>query len=170
MLAKEDLSRLLRYTVWANHRAMRVAATLTVDDFKRDLGGSHGGVRGTLAHMLWTELVWLERLKGLPTPPRTDESEFADIVALRDRWSVLEQHREAWLDALPDTAVTGPVRYKTTEGIACENPLWQLVQHMANHSTYHRGQLTSFYRQLGARPVSTDMIAWDREEAAKAKV
>jgi uncharacterized damage-inducible protein DinB len=170
MLAKEDVSRLLRYTVWANHRAMRVAATLAVDDFKRDLGGSHGGVRGTLAHMLWTELVWLERLKGLPTPPRTDESEFADIVALRDRWAVLEQHRQAWFEALPAASVADTVHYKTTEGVASSNPLWQILQHMANHSTYHRGQLTSFYRQLGARPVSTDMIAWDREEAAKARL
>jgi uncharacterized damage-inducible protein DinB len=169
MLAKEDLSRLLRYTVWANHRAMRVAATLGVDDFKRDLGGSHGGVRGTLAHMMWTELVWLERLKGLPTPPRTDESEFSDIVALRDRWTVLEQHRQAWFEAVLDSAVADTIRYKTTEGVPYETPLWQLVQHMANHSTYHRGQLTSFYRQLGARPVSTDMITWDREEAAKAR-
>ena len=38
MTHKEDLRRLLDYTVWANHRVMRVAATLTLDDFKRDLG------------------------------------------------------------------------------------------------------------------------------------
>ena len=50
MLTKEDLGRLLEYTVWANHRVMRVAATLAPDDFKRDLGSSHGGVRGTLTH------------------------------------------------------------------------------------------------------------------------
>jgi uncharacterized damage-inducible protein DinB len=169
MLGKDDLARLLRYTVWANHRVMRVAATLSVDDFKRDLGSSHGGVRGTLAHMMWAELIWLERLKGLPNPRRIDESEFADIVVLRDRWTVVEEHRQAWFDALPETAPGDPIHYKTTEGTAFENPLWQIVQHMTNHSTYHRGQLTSFYRTLGAKPVSTDMIAWDREEAAKAR-
>jgi uncharacterized damage-inducible protein DinB len=169
MLGKDDLARLLRYTVWANHRVMRVAATLTVEDFKRDLGSSHGGVRGTLAHKMWAELIWLERLKGLPNPRRIDESEFADIVALRDRWTVVEEHRQAWFGALPDTAVAEAIRYKTTEGTAFENPLWQIVQHMTNHSTYHRGQLTTFYRTLGAKPVSTDMIALDREEAAKAR-
>jgi uncharacterized damage-inducible protein DinB len=162
MLDKDGLSRLLRYTVWANHRAMRAAATLGVDDFKRDLGASHGGVRGTLTHMMWAELVWLERWKGLPTPPRLDESEFADVVALRDRWTVLEQHRQAWLEALGADGPAAPVRYKTTEGVAYENPLWQLVQHVANHATHHRGQLITFYRQLGARPVNTDMITWDR--------
>ena len=64
MLAKDDLSRLLRYTVWANHRIMRSTATLAVEDFTRDLGGSHGGVRGTLAHMMWAELRLARALEG----------------------------------------------------------------------------------------------------------
>ncbi len=168
MLDKDDLSRLLRYTVWANHRVMRVAATLSVEDFKRDLGGSHGGVRGTLAHSMWAELVWLERWKGSPTPPRIDESEFPDVVALRDRWTIVEEHRQAWFDGLGADAPSSIIRYKTTEGVAFENPLWQLVQHLGNHSTYHRGQVTSFLRQLGARTVATDMVVWDRDEAARA--
>jgi uncharacterized damage-inducible protein DinB len=168
MLAKDDLSRLLRYTVWANHRIMRAAATLAAADFKRDLGGSHGGIRGTLAHTLWAELVWLERWKGLPNPPRIDEADFADIVALRDRWTVIEEHREAWFAGLGADAPVSTIRYQTNEGVPCENPLWQLVQHAANHSTYHRGQLTIFLRQLGGRTVSTDMIVWDRDEQARA--
>lgn len=169
MLDKDNLSRLLRYTVWANHRIMRVAATLSVDDFKRDLGGSHGGVRGTLGHMLWAELLWLERWKGLPNPARIDESAFADIVALRDRWTVIEEHRQAWFDPLAPEGVAAIVHYKTTDGVAWDHPLWQLVQHVANHSTYHRGQVLVFLRQLGARVMSTDMILWDREEAARAQ-
>jgi uncharacterized damage-inducible protein DinB len=168
MLAKDDLSRLLRYTVWANHRIMRAAATLSAADFKRDLGGSHGGIRGTLAHTMWAELVWVERWKGLPNPPRIDESEFADIVALRDRWTVIEEHRDAWFGGLGDDAPASTIRYKTTDGVPFENPLGQLVQHAANHSTYHRGQLTIFLRQLGARLVATDMIVWDRDEQSRA--
>jgi uncharacterized damage-inducible protein DinB len=168
MLAKDDLSRLMRYTVWANHRIMRAAATLAAADFSRDLGGSHGGIRGTLAHILWSELVWLERWKGLPNPPRIDEAEFADIVALRDRWTVIEEHRDAWFTSLGDDGPASIIRYQTTDGVPFETPLWQLVQHQANHSTYHRGQLTIFLRQLGARLVSTDMLIWDRDEHARA--
>jgi uncharacterized damage-inducible protein DinB len=168
MVAKDDISRLLRYTVWANHRIMRSAVTLPVEDFKRDLGGSHGGVRGTLAHTMWAELVWLERWKGVPTPPRIDESQFGNVVELRDRWTVIEEHRQAWFEGLADDAAAGIIRYRTTEGVPYENPLWPLVQHLANHSTYHRGQVMRFLRHLGARPVATDMIVWDREEQARA--
>ena len=56
--------------MWANHRLMRAAATLSVDDFKRDvLHASHGGVRGTLVHVMAAEWLWLERWKGV-SPPR----------------------------------------------------------------------------------------------------
>jgi uncharacterized damage-inducible protein DinB len=165
MLDREDLGRLLDYTVWANHRAMRAAATLSLDDFRRDLRSSHGGVRGTLTHMLWAELLWLERWKGLPNPPKMDESEFADIVAMRDRWTALEEHRSAWFEALTDIQAGATIAYRNTEGQPYEAPLWQLVQHAVNHATYHRGQLTTFYRQLGARPVSSDLLSWDRERA-----
>jgi uncharacterized damage-inducible protein DinB len=168
MLAKEDLFRLMRYTVWANHRIMRAAATISSEDFKRDLGGSHGGIRGTLTHTLWAELLWLERWKRLPNPPRIDEGEFADIVALRDRWTVIEEHRDAWFAGLGPDEPAAVIQFTTTDGVACERPLWQLVQHTANHSTYHRGQLTIFLRQIGARTVNTDLLLWDLDEQARA--
>jgi uncharacterized damage-inducible protein DinB len=167
MLSKDDLERLLDYTVWANHRALRVAATVSVDDFKRDLQASHGGLRGTLTHMLFTESMWLDRWKGVPAGPMIDESEFADLVQLRDRWTIVDVHRKAWFAPLRPEAVGEIVRYTNTKGVAFEAPLWQLVQHTVNHSTYHRGQAMILARQLGARAVATDLVLYDRERALR---
>ena len=88
------------------------------------------------------------------------------MIALRDRWTVIEGHRRAWLDALPPGGPAAMIRYKTMAGVAYTQPLWQLVQHVANHSTYHRGQVTSLLRQVGGRTVQTDMVTWDRERDA----
>jgi len=167
MLQKGDLGRLLDYTVWANHRIVRAAATLTLDEFKRDLGGSYGGVRGTLTHTLFAEWIWLERWKGVSPTRMIDESEFPDVMALRERWQAIQEHRDAWFRSLKRGAPRGVVRYSNTEGRPFEAPLWQLVQHVVNHSTYHRGQVTIFLRMLGAKTVSTDIVVWDRERAAK---
>jgi uncharacterized damage-inducible protein DinB len=163
MLDKPALARLIEYTIWANHRLMRACATVPVDDFRRELGGSFGGIRGTLSHILWAEWIWLERWKGMSPTRAPDEAEFETIVELRDRWKVIEDHRGAWLFALPAEDTANIIRYKNTQGVANEAPLWQLVQHAANHSTYHRGQVTSMLRQLGARTVATDMLLFDRE-------
>lgn len=169
MIDKDGAGRLLDYTIWANHRVLRAAATLSADDFKRDLGSSFGGVRGTLCHAMGAEWIWLERWKGVSPSRVIDEGEFADIIALRDRWTVIEQHRESWFKALRPEAMGEIVRYRTIAGADHEQPLWQLVQHAANHSTYHRGQVVLMLRQLGAKTVSTDLVLWDRDRAARAK-
>jgi uncharacterized damage-inducible protein DinB len=166
MLTKLDLSRLLDYTVWANRKIVRASATLSVDDFKRDLGGSHGGVRGTLTHMLGAEWIWLERWKGVSPTQRVDESEFEDVVALRERWKAIEAHRVAWLLALRERQVVEIVRYRALDGRRFGAQLGQLVQHLANHSSYHRGQVVNMLRQLGAKPVATDLVLFDRERGA----
>ena len=165
MLSKEDAGRLLDYTVWANHRAMRAAATLSGDDFKRDLGSSHGGVRGTLVHTLGAEWIWLERWKGVSPNRRLDEAEFPDVMAVRERWRVIEDHRASWLASLREGALAETIRYTTLDKRSFENPLWQLVQHVANHSTYHRGQVITLMRILGAKAPASDMVLWDRERA-----
>jgi uncharacterized damage-inducible protein DinB len=166
MLSKKDLRRLLDYTVWANHKLVRAAATLSVDDFKRELGGSHGGVRGTLTHILGAEWIWLERWKGVSPTRRIDEGEFEDVLALRERWKAIEGHRASWFESLRERDIAEVVRYKALDGQGFAAPLWQLVQHLANHSTYHRGQVLHLLRQLGAKPVSTDLLYYDREQAA----
>jgi uncharacterized damage-inducible protein DinB len=165
---KHDLGRLLAYTEWANHRVIRVTATLALDDWKRDLLGSHGGVRGTLAHVYWAEWLWLERWKGMPNPARTDEGEFADVTVLSQRWRALNEHRQAWFRALPEAAVQASLHYRLMNGTESAQPLWQLVQHLANHSTYHRGQVITMLRMLGAKAVGTDLVAFDREEKDQA--
>jgi uncharacterized damage-inducible protein DinB len=167
MLEKSDLGRLLDYTVWANHRVTRAAALLPIVDFKRDLSSSHGGVRGTLVHMMGAEHIWLERWKGVSGARPFDEGEFKDVVALRDRWTILEEHRAAWFKSLRKDEVNEIVLYKNKDGRSFEAPLAHLVQHVVNHSTYHRGQVVTLLRILGSRGVASDMTAWDREPRAR---
>jgi uncharacterized damage-inducible protein DinB len=169
MLQKEDLGRLLEYTVWANHRILRPVATLSVAEFKKDLGSSHGGIRGTLTHMVDSEWLWLERWKGVSPKAVMDEGEFSDVVALRDRWAAIERHRETWFKDLRSSGVDELVPYRSRDGRSFEAPLWQLVQHTVNHATYHRGQVTALLRRLDARTVATDMVAWDRDAKARAR-
>jgi uncharacterized damage-inducible protein DinB len=163
VLSKDDATRLFEYNVWANHRLLRAAATLSVEDFKRDvLAASHGGVRGTLAHILFAEWIWLERWKGVSHTRGIDEGEFADVVALRDRWTLIERHREEWLGGLRAESLGEIVHYRTIAGVAYQAPLGHLVQHALNHSTYHRGQVALMLRALKVRPVATDLVLWDR--------
>ena len=169
MLDKDALERLLDYTVWANHRVMRAAPPSPSTTSSASSAPATAAIRGTLAHIMWAEWIWLERWKGVSPHGPPDEAEFADVVALRDRWTVIEDHRARVAATRCRDAGAGEIiRYKTTAGVPYEAPLWQLVQHVANHSTYHRGQVTSLLRQVGGRAVPTDMVVYDRERRGSA--
>ncbi|HJZ63048.1 MAG TPA: DinB family protein, partial [Candidatus Acidoferrum sp.] len=59
--------------------------------------------------------------------------------------------------------------YKTLNFGVYTNPLWQSLQHLANHGTYHRGQIATMLRQHGAKPILTDLMHFYRERATAAK-
>ena len=97
-----------------------------------------------------------------------DEGEFPDVTVLAERWRVLNGHRHAWFRTLPESAATSPLLFRLMNGTEDRKPLWQLVQHLANHSTYHRGQVIAMLRMLGAKAVATDLVAFDREHPEEA--
>ncbi|MCL4819016.1 MAG: DinB family protein [Vicinamibacteria bacterium] len=166
MTNKDALGRLLEYTVWANRRVLRGAIQLPPGDFTKPLGGSFGTVRGTFTHMMGAEWIWLERFQGRSPTQWIDEAEFADLIALRERWGKIEDARARWFKELPDDAVSQRIAYKTLDGNPGEARLWQLIQHVANHATYHRGQAVFMLKLLGASPAATDLVLWDREKLA----
>lgn len=83
-----------------------------------------------------------------------DRSELLRILAQ------VESERRAYLDTLTDAALAGPLSYRLLSGVERRNTLADLVRHVVNHSTYHRGQAVTQLRQLGATPPSTDLVAF----------
>ena len=55
------------------------------------------------------------------------------------------------------------------DGKQYESPVWQIVLHVVNHATLHRGQVVAMLRQLGMTPPGTDLIYYYRELEARAQ-
>jgi uncharacterized damage-inducible protein DinB len=70
----------------------------------------------------------------------------------------------SFVASLDEAGISRVYEYKSLAGQAGSSPFWQMLQHVVNHASYHRGQLTTMLRQLGAQPgKSMDMIAYYRE-------
>jgi uncharacterized damage-inducible protein DinB len=158
-----EIRELYAYNRWANRRLLGAAGDLSPADFDRDLGSSFPSVRSTLAHILAGEWIWLQRWLGRSPQSLPSDREFASYPALRSRWSLNEEAQLAFIDGLGDDSLRSTVRYRTTEGDTYEAPLWQLMRHVVNHSTYHRGQVATMLRQLGATAPATDLVVFHRE-------
>jgi len=159
----DDIHLLFEYDRWANHRVLQAASELSTEQFTRDLGGAFLSVRDTLVHMMAGEWVWLEYWKA-PSPDsaflaslRTRRGSlfstelFPDLAAVRRRWSEVEQQVLDFVNGLTDECFTRVLPFRSTQA-----KLAHLMQHVANHSTYHRGQISLMMRQLGAKPMATD--------------
>jgi len=163
MSSKDEMVRLFDYCEWANHRFLDAVAPLDDEAFARDLKGSHGGIRGTLVHTFGAEWIWHQRFLGVSPSALPAESAITGVAVLRERWAALEAERHAWLAALEPEAGERVIQYRNLKGDAFSGRLWPLVQHVANHGSYHRGQVAVFLRQLGMKPPATDLVAFDRE-------
>ena len=163
----QELQTLVDYNYWARDRVLDAVEKLTPEQYDKQLGNSFGSVRETLAHVLGAEWVWCNRWEGespksLPDPRAT----LPDIASLRAAWTAQERKMRAVLDRLGEQGVLQPIEYVTFDGKQQAQPFWQMLQHVVNHGSYHRGQVTTMLRQLGAAPPkATDLIAFYRERA-----
>lgn len=167
-MSPEDIRQLYDYNAWANRRAMEAAAALTPEQFVKPLGSSFGSVRDTLAHIYGAEWIWLERFQGRSPASLPDVKEFTNLASLRKRWLEHETLLLGFVRGLTQADLDGVMEYKTLKFGVYQNPLWQSMQHLVNHGTYHRGQVTTLLRQLGAQPILTDLMHFYRERATAA--
>ena len=160
----QDLRTLLDYHYWARDRALDAAALLTPEQFTRDLGSSFKSVRDTLAHAYSAEWAWHSRWHGTSPTSMLPFDQFPDVASLRKVWTDHEAKMRAFVAAVDDEGLSRVYEFKTLNGQSGSSPFWQMLQHVVNHASYHRGQVTTMLRQLGAQPgKSMDMIAYYRE-------
>jgi uncharacterized damage-inducible protein DinB len=165
-MTAEDIRLLYEYDAWANHRLMDAVAALTTEQFTRDMGSSFRSVRDTMAHIINGQWLWLERWQGRTPGAFPDPKEYPDFASLQKRWEEVEKNVMAFVRGLSAERIAHVDEYKTQTAGIFTCPLWQVMQHLVNHGTYHRGQVTTLLRQLGAKAVSTDMSFYYRERGA----
>ena len=164
-MSPQEIQLLFEYNSWANHRTMGAAEKLTPEQFAQPMGSSFTSVRETLAHIYGAEWIWLERFQGRSPSALPDVTQFSDVATLREKWLELEARLIAFVSQQTQSDLDCVMEYKTLRFGVYQNPLWQSMQHVVNHGTYHRGQVTTMLRQLGAQPILTDLMHFYRERA-----
>jgi len=159
----QDLRTMLDYHYWARDRLLDALEPLAPDQLNRDLGSSFKSIRETVVHTYAAEWAWHSRWQGNSPTSLLPAEQFPDVASLRRAWSQHEAEMREFLDRIGEDGVSRVFEYKLLNGQAGASPLWQMLQHVVNHASYHRGQVTTMLRQLGATPAKPmDMIAYYR--------
>lgn len=170
-MTREEAALLVDYHYWARDRMLDALEALTPEQYTRDLASSFASVRDTVVHVFAAECNWYLRWVGTSPTGFPDPSGFPDVAAVRTAWTSQEQKIRRLFDSLASAdELQRVLRYRTFDGQEMESVFAHMLQHVVNHATYHRGQVTTMLRQLGAPAAkSQDLIVFCRERAARAR-
>jgi uncharacterized damage-inducible protein DinB len=166
----QDLQTLLDYHYWARDRLLDALEALTPEQYNRDLGSSFKSIGDTVTHIYAAEHVWHLRWQGSSPDSFVPRDRVPDVAALRQAWADGERGVRALVDGLGDSGIQRVVEFTLMNGTPSAASMWQMVQHVVNHASYHRGQITTMLRQIGAPPPKAmDLIAYYRAMAAEVR-
>jgi uncharacterized damage-inducible protein DinB len=164
MISPVHAQLMARYNRWQNRSLYGAADQLSDAQRKLDRGAFFGSIHGTLCHLVFGDLVWLFRFTGDEAfrPPATSLKESASAIA---EWDELKAKRVefderliAWTDQLTAADLEGVLSWHSgAVGREVSRPRWELITHVFNHQTHHRGQVHCLLTQCGLKPEDTDI-------------
>ena len=160
-LSVDDLREHLAYSAWASRHLVQAASELTEAELVRDFQTSDRSVLGTLVHTFAADRVWLARLRQSPRLQYSSETDYK-LSVLQNDWPELYRQWDELLAGWYDDAVCADLTYQDMRGRTWIQPIWQLVLHVVNHGTHHRGQVSGFLRTVGRVPPALDLVAYYR--------
>lgn len=159
MTTRHYLAQLLRYNSWANDRLLDAIPHNVLDV---SMQSSFPSIRKTVLHIWDAEWVWFERVNGR-SPGLVDHEQFEG--PFEDALRLLREQEDAWItlvESLTDNELTRSITYKNlTSGKEFTRTIDEIVMHVCNHSTFHRGQIVTMLRANGADTIpGTDMAIY----------
>jgi uncharacterized damage-inducible protein DinB len=141
--------QLYQYNDWANRRVLTVAAGLTEEELFHEHGHSWGSIFGVLLHILNAEWIWLRRWQGESPGAFPEVEQYPTFAHLAARWDDIETEMRAFVEAQTPDSLQKEIKYTTTRGEVFHLKLWQMMVHVVNHGTHHRGELAAMFATLG---------------------
>jgi uncharacterized damage-inducible protein DinB len=169
---KAHFQRMAAYNRWANEKLYEAVGRLTPAAFAAPRVGFFPSLAKTLNHILVGDTMWLGRLdgKGSPGVTRLDQILHLEFAPLRAARAALDQRIIAFVDGLTEQRIGEVLAYKTSTGIAQETAIDQVLAHVFNHQTHHRGQAHAMLSSTEVPPPSIDLIYFLRDHPEMAQL
>ena len=160
------LSQYAAYHLWANQLIIDRILQLPPELHDQKVPGSFPGLQATLMHIWDAESIWWQRMKLQEniTFPSTNFNGGIEEISRNLMFQSRQWH--GWISNAQEHMFDHEFIYYTTKKEKFKQSVYQVVLHVFNHGTYHRGQLVNILRQLGVDSIpQTDFIVWSRKKS-----
>lgn len=158
---KQLLQQYAAYNRWAHQKLFDVILALSAEKFTEEVPSSFSSLYQTCFHIWDAESIWWQRLKlqeNISMPSKTMECTMQEVM---DGLAAQSKQWEEWINNATDLALDHEFIYRRFNKQQVKQPVWQMILHVMNHGTYHRGQIVNMLRQLGVEKIpSTDFSTW----------
>ncbi len=163
-MTKSYFIQLADYNTWANNIVCSWLDKISDEQFSQHVTSSFNSIQETVLHIIGAENIWLERMRKdenqvwLPSVYKGTKDEH--IALLKKTSAALKD----FMESFDESNLPVKLDFQRLNGDAYSMPYYELLAHVFNHSTYHRGQLVTMLRQVGFTDVgSTDMLGYFRK-------
>ncbi len=154
---KQLLQKYAAYNHWANNEIVTALLKLTPEQSEQDLGGSFGTLRDTVLHIWNAESTWYQRLLLVEKPIRPADDYIGTFADACSAWVRQSKQLAEWVAAATPARLGHVVAFTRQKNEHYKMQVEDILMHVSNHSTFHRGQIVHMLRQLGIKKVpSTD--------------
>ena len=158
---KELLKQYAAYNIWASRRIFDIILALPDEKQMMDVPSSFNSLYKTVLHMLDAENIWWQRMKLSERIVVPSENFTGTMKELSDTLLQQSKQWEEWIISASDLSIDHVFQYYNKKKEYFKMPVYQMLHHVFNHDTYHRGQLINMLRQLGVEKLpSTDFSTW----------
>ncbi|MEP6674132.1 MAG: DinB family protein [Ferruginibacter sp.] len=160
---KQLLQQYAAYNYWANQKITNVVSGIDDEQLHREIVSSFNSIYKTLVHYWGAESIWLLRMQEV-SQKNIPALSFAGTGAeLNDNIIAQSGLWKKWVHEITEEELLKNLSYKNLAGESFVQPVYILVNHVFNHSTYHRGQIVTMLRQVGVTTIpSTDFTTFTR--------
>jgi len=163
---KSHFALMADYNAWANGRLYRMASELSDEQYRRDVGAYFKSLHGTLNHIMAADRIWMYRLTGAGEYPKNlGTIVHDDLPSLSAARQEEDQRIENFVESLSDAQLEEFWEYRTLNGTSQKQRRREILAHLFNHQTHHRGQAHAILTTLGvSEPDGLDLLLmqWER--------
>ena len=159
----QEIKLLHAYNAWANNRVLDALAGIPEKEYRQELKSSHGSILGTMVHIVAAEKLWQSRWQGKGDAVMVSTGDIPSLPALRVLWEEVGRGTARFIGTMTDRKLSETFQVKSQAAGTVTLTYWQSLQHIVDHSSYHRGQIVALMRQLGFTPPATSMLLFFRD-------